>query len=73
MDISLEKIRRLTLDEMAAADNYCNLNAMHDGGLSAGQRIADGVARNMGSWRFIIIQSVILVAWIRRSGLIWIA
>ncbi len=29
-----------------------------------GQRIADDVAATMGSWRFIIIQSTILVAWI---------
>jgi uncharacterized membrane protein len=33
-------------------------------GLTTGQRIADTVAATMGSWRFIIIQSVILVAWI---------
>ena len=33
-------------------------------GLTTGQRIADTVATTMGSWRFIIIQSVILIAWI---------
>jgi uncharacterized membrane protein len=32
--------------------------------LTAGQRIADSVAAIMGSWRFIIIQSTILVLWI---------
>ena len=32
--------------------------------LTAGQRIADQVAATMGSWKFIIIQSVILLAWI---------
>ena len=32
--------------------------------LTIGQRIADTVAANMGSWRFIIIQSAILVIWI---------
>ncbi len=32
--------------------------------LTVGQRIADTVAANMGSWRFIIIQSGILVIWI---------
>jgi len=32
--------------------------------LTAGQRIADGVAATMGSWKFIIIQSVILALWI---------
>jgi uncharacterized membrane protein len=32
--------------------------------LTAGQRIADSVAATMGSWKFIIIQSVILLIWI---------
>ena len=32
--------------------------------LTAGQRIADIVAATMGSWRFIIIQSTILLLWI---------
>lgn len=33
------------------------------GALSFGQRISDGVAATMGSWPFIITQSIILVAW----------
>jgi uncharacterized membrane protein len=32
--------------------------------LSVGQRVADMVAATMGSWTFIIIQSVILLVWI---------
>ncbi len=32
--------------------------------LTLGQRIADQVAATMGSWRFIIIQSTILLMWI---------
>jgi uncharacterized membrane protein len=32
--------------------------------LTLGQRVADTVAAVMGSWRFIIIQSAILLAWI---------
>jgi uncharacterized membrane protein len=32
--------------------------------LTVGQRIADTVAATMGSWKFIIIQSVILMFWI---------
>jgi uncharacterized membrane protein len=32
--------------------------------LTLGQRIADVVAATMGSWRFIIIQSIILLVWI---------
>ena len=33
-------------------------------GLTLGQRVADTVAATMGSWTFIIIQSVILAFWI---------
>jgi uncharacterized membrane protein len=32
--------------------------------LTPGQRIADAVAATMGSWRFIIVQTTILVLWI---------
>jgi len=47
-----------------------NVRSSHKGGrkaaaqLTVGQRIADTVAATMGSWRFIIIQSVILLFWI---------
>ena len=32
--------------------------------LTVGQRIADNVAAMMGSWRFIIIQTLLLVLWV---------
>ena len=34
------------------------------GRLTLGQRVADSVAATMGSWKFIIFQSVILFLWI---------
>jgi uncharacterized membrane protein len=37
-----------------------------------GQRIADSVAATMGSWRFIIIQSTILLLWIALNITAWI-
>lgn len=36
----------------------------HTERLSFGQRLADKMAKVMGSWRFIIIQSVLIVVWI---------
>ena len=42
------------------------------GPLTAGQRIADAVAATMGSWRFIIIQSTILLAWIALNITAWV-
>ncbi len=35
----------------------------HSESLSYGQRLADSVANGMGSWRFIIIQTLIVMAW----------
>src|SRR6185312_12061703 len=40
--------------------------------LTLGQRIADIVASNMGSWRFIIIQSIILTFWIILNITAWV-
>lgn len=41
-------------------------------GLTFGERIADGVAAVMGSWAFIIIQSLILLCWITLNIYGWI-
>ena len=41
-----------------------NVNAMHDDTITRGQRIADAVTRNVGSWRFVIVQSCLLGIWI---------
>lgn len=35
----------------------------HEKSLSFGARLSDSVANGMGSWRFIIIQSVIVLIW----------
>lgn len=40
--------------------------------LSSGDRIADKVASTVGSWRFIIIQSCLLVMWIILNVTAWI-
>lgn len=40
--------------------------------VTAGARIADIVAATMGSWRFIIIQSTVLLAWIALNITAWI-
>ena len=40
--------------------------------LTTGQKVADMVAAGMGSWRFIIIQSTILVIWIVLNVTAWV-
>jgi len=44
----------------------------HHGALSFGQRLADGVAATVGSWRFIIVQSGLLLLWILLNVIGWI-
>ena len=46
-----------------ATRHHTRRASVHEG-RTVGQRVADGVARTMGSWRFIIIQSAILAAWV---------
>ncbi len=41
-----------------------NVNKIADEQMTIGQKVADKVAAGMGSWRFIIIQSCILLTWI---------
>lgn len=43
--------------------NGKNWHDMHKDSLKFGERLADSVANGMGSWRFIIIQSVIVLVW----------
>jgi uncharacterized membrane protein len=62
---SVRHLRRHRDDEFPVN----NVNELHDSSMSTGQRIADGVARNVGSWRFIIIQSSLLFLWILANAL----
>jgi uncharacterized membrane protein len=41
-----------------------NVNAEHAEKMTFGQRVADKVAAVVGSWPFIIIQSILLLGWI---------
>ncbi len=38
-------------------------HASHKDSLTFGQRLSDGVANGMGSWRFIIWQTIIVIIW----------
>ena len=40
--------------------------------VTSGQRVADSLATVMGSWPFIIVQSIILTAWITINILAWV-
>src|SRR5476651_1542684 len=36
---------------------------IHKESLAFGQRLADSVAQGMGSWRFIIVQTILVILW----------
>jgi uncharacterized membrane protein len=63
------------LRELRELRKSVRLNAQHlanKDDLRLGQRLADGFAATMGSWKFIIIQSIILVAWVGLNITGWI-
>jgi uncharacterized membrane protein len=47
-------------------------NEFHKEKYTIGQRVADKFTRTLGSWKFIIIQSLILIAWIILNVVAWI-
>ena len=44
-------------------NNKKNWHQRHTEDMTFGQRLADSVATGMGSWRFIIIQTLIVAVW----------
>ncbi len=48
-----------------------NVNEVVDEQFTLGQKIADKVASSMGSWRFIIVQTTILVLWAALNSVGW--
>ena len=49
-----------------------DVNELFDEQLSFGERAADWVANVVGSWTFIIIQSVLLAIWVALNTMAWI-
>lgn len=44
---------------------------VHTDNLNFWQRLSDGVANSMGSWRFIIIQTIIVILWMMLNVIWW--
>jgi uncharacterized membrane protein len=61
---TLREREQRIVEAIAARRAQRDPNKLYDDSLTVGQRIADGVAATMGSWRFIIVQSVLLALWI---------
>jgi uncharacterized membrane protein len=65
----LADLRRVRRDARLAAGGKTSAER----GLTFGQRVADRVAASMGSWPFIIIQSLILMVWIALNVTAYVA
>ncbi len=50
-----------------------NVNDLEKARMTVGERVADGVAATIGSWRFILIQSGILILWLTLNIAAWIS
>jgi uncharacterized membrane protein len=53
-----------------ASKNQAPVNIRHYDRRTVGERVADTVAAGVGSWPFIITQSLLLAAWILANGLL---
>lgn len=49
-----------------------DINALYEEQLTLGERAADAVARVIGSWRFIVIQSIALAVWVVLNVTAWV-
>jgi uncharacterized membrane protein len=48
-----------------------NVNEILEAELTLGQRAADWTTNIMGSWRFIIVQSLVLIVWVLLNVVAW--
>ena len=67
-----EKWERQRIRHVHRHKPVININQIDADKLTTGQRIADRLATVMGSWAFIIIQSVILAFWITLNVIAYI-
>ena len=71
-DTLLEQLRSISREARAQLGLDHGAVTRPDGPtLSRGQRIADAVASTMGSWKFIIVQSTLLLVWVTLNVTAW--
>jgi uncharacterized membrane protein len=71
-DLTEAEGRALTAVLRRQTGGVRNVNDVVEEHLTPGQRAADAVARQMGSWRFIAIQSVLLLIWLVVNSVGWV-
>jgi uncharacterized membrane protein len=73
MSAALEKWPRLRIRHQHRHPPVRNVNEINAEHMTLGERASDAFANGVGSWTFIIIQSVILVFWITLNVIAWIS
>jgi uncharacterized membrane protein len=52
-----------------AGDHQHPVNVVHHQEATTGERLADGIASFIGSWRFLIIQTILVATWVTLNTL----
>jgi len=73
MSAALEKWPRLRIRHQHRHPPVRNVNEINAEHMTLGERSSDAFANGVGSWTFIIIQSVILVFWITLNVIAWMS
>jgi uncharacterized membrane protein len=60
---------RLRHRKLSAEDHAHPVNVVHHDEATVGERLADGIASFIGSWRFLIIQTVLVATWVTMNTL----
>lgn len=68
---AVEKWERLRIRHQHHHKPVSNINLAHEESLGFGDRVADSFATVMGSWRFIIVQSILLLMWMALNAAAW--
>jgi uncharacterized membrane protein len=71
MSAALDKWHQMRIRHQHSHPPIRNVNELEGADKSLGARAADGFANAVGSWNFIIIQSIILVFWITLNVTAW--
>lgn len=72
VDVSEDEMRSIKRALERELGAFRSVNVIAEERATAGQRLADAVTKAMGSWRFIIIQSVILLVWVALNAIGWV-
>jgi uncharacterized membrane protein len=67
----VEKWEKLRVRHSHRHAPVVNVNEAMGEVMTPGQRVADSVTQVMGSWTFIIVQSIILIAWMTVNAIAW--